>query len=141
MLRILVATLALATAAPALADAASEAAGSYTLETAGTTEQVRPGAPGKLVLFIHPKAGTHVHPQAPLAIALEAPAGVKLAKEKLGHKDAVDPKAEAPRFEVPFTAAAAGRYELKAAIDFFICSDTWCVKQSRALSVPVVAKQ
>ncbi len=140
MLRTLVSTLVFAAAIPAFADAGADAARSYTLETDGTTEQVKAGETGNLVLFIHPKAGTHVHPQAPLAISLEAPPALKLAKEKLGHKDAVDPKAEAPRFEVPFAVAAAGRYELKAVVDFFICSDTWCVKQVRSLSVPVVAK-
>ncbi|HZZ83037.1 MAG TPA: hypothetical protein VFE30_00720 [Anaeromyxobacteraceae bacterium] len=139
MLRTVVSILSLAAALPAFADAGAEAAKSYTLETTGTTGQVKVGAPGRLVVFIHPGAGAHVHPQAPLAIGLEAPPALGLAKVKLGHKDAVDPKAEAPRFEVPFTASAAGRYDVKASLDFFICSDTWCVKQVRSLTVPVTA--
>ena len=63
---------------------------------------------GKLVLRIVPLNGTHVHPQAPLKIALSGTPGLKLSKDVLGHKDAVDPGAEGPRFEIPFTAAQAG---------------------------------
>ena len=43
--------------------------------------------------------------------------------------DRTAPKAEGRRFEVPFVARAAGRQEARAKLDFFICSDQWCVKQ------------
>lgn len=113
-----------------------EAARSYRLDTAGSTAAVAAGGAGKLVIAIVPNAGIHVHPQAPLRITLEA-AGLELAKTSLGHKDAVDPAAEGPRFEVPFTAKAAGVQEVKAKVDFFVCSDRWCVKQVRELVLPV----
>jgi hypothetical protein len=120
------------------ADAAADAAArSYRIDTEGTTRTVKTGAAGKLVLSIVPVAGTHVHPQAPLKIALSATPGLTLSKDRLGHKDAVDPKAEGPRFEVPFTAAQAGAQEARAKVDFFICSDQWCVKQTRDVAVPV----
>jgi len=132
--------LALA-AAPALAaDAAADAAKSYRIETEGTTRRLEAGGAGKLVLTIVPAKGSHVHPAAPLKIALSGTPGLKLSKEQLGHADAVDPKAEGPRFEVPFTAAAAGAQEARARLDFFICSETWCVKQSREVSVAVEVK-
>ncbi len=120
------------------ADPGGEAARSYRLETAGTTQSLKVGEKGKLVLSIEPlEPGIHIHPQAPLKIRLEASAGLKLAKAQLGHADAVDPKAAGRRFEVPFTATAAGKQEGRATLDFFVCSDTWCVKQARQVTLPV----
>jgi len=121
-------------------DPGEEAAKSYRIVTDGSTRSLQRGDKGRLVLFIEPLQKVHVHPQAPLKIRIEAPAGLVLEKAELGHKDAVDPKAEAPRFEVPFTAAARGRQEARANLDFFICSDTWCVKQVKSVSFPVDVK-
>ncbi len=119
------------------ADVGSEAARSYRIETEGSTRQVANGGSGKLVLSIVPLNGTHVHPAAPLKIALSGTPGLKLSKDVLGHKDAIDPGAQGPRFEVPFTAAQAGAQEARARVEFFICSDQWCVKQSRDVTLAV----
>ncbi len=136
---IALAAAALLSAGPGrAADAGDEAAKSYRILTGGSTQNLRTGEKGKLVLAIEPSvAKVHVNAQAPLQIRLEAPAGLKLGKEKLGHADAVQVGAEAPRFEVPFTAVAAGKHEAKAQLDFFICSDAWCVKQARTIAIPV----
>ncbi len=135
--------LALALQAPAAraADPGDEAARSYTIEATGPAT-LRPGATGTLVLAIKPTAKVHVHPQAPLKITLAATPGLTLGKSALGRKDLGDPKAEAPRFEVPVTAAAsaAGRQEATAKVDFFICSDQWCVKQVRDVKVAIDVK-
>lgn len=140
-MRTLALLLAVSLAPLARADeAAAEAARSYRIETEGTTRSVKAGAGGVLVLSIVPLNGTHVHPQAPLKIALQATPGLALSKAQLGHKDAVQPKADGPRFEVPFTAARAGKEEARAKVDFFICSEKWCVKQTRDVSVPVEVK-
>jgi hypothetical protein len=120
-------------------DPGAEAARSYTIEATGPAT-LKVGAAGTLVLAIKPVAKTHVHPQAPLKITLTATPGLALAKTALGRKDLPDPKAEAPRFEVPFTAAAAGKQEATAKVDFFICSDQWCVKQVRDVVVAVDVK-
>jgi hypothetical protein len=142
MLRTAALVLATALAAPQLAsaaDAAAEAASSYRIDMTGTTSQVAVNGPGKLVLAIVPAEKIHVHPEAPLRIVLDA-RGLELAKRTLGHKDAVDPRAEGPRFEVPFVAPAAGAHEVSARVQFFVCSDQWCVKQARDVSVAVTAK-
>jgi len=134
-----VATFAAFVLAPPSARASTpgeEAAASYRLDTTGSTLALAPGGEGKLVLAIVPQPGIHVHPQAPLKITLES-AGLTLSKTALGHKDAVDPKAEGPRFEVPFTAREAGAQAVKAKVDFFVCSDRWCVKQVKELVVEV----
>ena len=140
MSRLASAVLAAALAAvPArAADPGSDAARSYRLETAGSTNALKVGQKGKLVLSIEPlQPKIHIDPRAPLKIRLEASAGLELAKAQLGHADAVDPKAGGRRFEVPFTATAAGKQEGRATLDFFICSDTWCVKQARQVNLPV----
>ncbi len=136
---VLVALVLLAPAARA-ADPAADAAKSYRIETSGTTQQLKAGEKGTFVLSIVPVEKVHVHPQAPLKIALDATPGLKLEKTTLGKADPVDPKAEGRRFEVPFLAQAAGKQEARAKLDFFICSDQWCVKQVRDVSVPVDVK-
>jgi len=131
----------LAAGATRAADPGVEASKSYRIVTDGSTKAAKVGEKGKLVLLIEPTVPKiHVNAQAPLKIKLEAPAGLKLEKAELGHKDAVKPGADAPRFEVPFTAAAAGRQEARAAMKFYICSDSWCVQQSRDVAIPVDVK-
>jgi len=141
MTRTLTALVALAAAPLALAaDPAAEAAKSYRIETTGTTRQLGAGEKGTFVLSIVPVEKVHVHPQAPLKIALEATPGLKLERTTLGKADPVDPKAEGRRFEVPFVAAAAGSQEARARVDFFICSDQWCVKQVKDVAVAIDVK-
>jgi hypothetical protein len=139
MTRALVFALALL-AAPALAadDPAVAAAQAYTLDTSPSTASTKVGEAGKLVVVIKPKAPEwHVHPQAPLKIHFDVPPALKLQKTDLGRKDAVDPKAEEPRFEAAYVAAAPGAQQAKANVDFFICSDTACVKQARSVPITV----
>ncbi len=139
MIRPFAAALALAAAPLAHADPAAAAAQSYRLDTAGTTERVEVGKPGVLVVSIVPVEKIHVDPRAPLKIALEATPGLKLSKTSLGKADPVDPQAEGRRFEVPFVAEKAGKHEAKANLEFFVCSDQWCVKQVRELRVALEA--
>ena len=140
MLRPLAAALALLAAPLARADdPASEAARSYRIDIAGSTKSVGPGGKGMLVLAIVPLEKVHVHPQAPLKISLRSQ-GLELAKTSLGHGDAVDPKAEGPRFQVQFVARKAGDQEIKANVDFFICSDKWCVKQVKDVVAAIEVK-
>jgi hypothetical protein len=140
-MRTLALALALAAAPAARAvDAGAEAAKSYRLETEGSTRSLASGASGVLVLAIVPLNNTHVHPQAPLKVTLDSTGGLALAKTQLGHKDAVDPAAEGPRFEVPFKASQPGKQEARAKLDFFICSDQWCVKQTRDVAFAVSVK-
>jgi len=122
------------------ADPGAEAARSYRLAVTATPAALGVGGEGALAISITPLEKTHVHPQAPLKVTLTASPGLGLAKGALGRGDLVDPKAEAPAFKVPFKATAAGAQELVAKVDFFICSDQWCVKQVREVKVAVDVK-
>lgn len=123
------------------ADPGAEAARAYALDTSASSATVKAGEPGKLVVVIRPTAaGWHVHPQAPLKIRFDAPPALKLDKPELSRRDVVDAKAAAPRFETSFVAAAPGALEAKAGVDFFICSDAACVKQTRTVVIPVAVK-
>jgi hypothetical protein len=135
------ATLALL-ASPALgADPAAAAAQAYTVQASASPAALKVGESGKLSVTISPKTPAwHVHPQAPLKIRIEAPPGLRVERTELGRKDVVDAKAEAPRFETAFVAAAAGAQEAKANVDFFICSDDACVKQTRQVAIPVTVR-
>jgi hypothetical protein len=134
----LAATLAAATLAD---DPGADAAKAYTLDASGSTASAKVGESGKLVLAIRLTApGWHVHPQAPLKIRFDAPAGLKVERAELGRRDALDPKAAEPRFETAFVATAAGPQEAKAMLDFFICSDAACVKQTRTVAIPVTVR-
>lgn len=133
-------SLVLGVPAAARAEPGPDPARSYRVETEGTTRAVPAGGTGKLVLAIVPLEGTHVHPQAPLKIVLSGSAGLKLAREALARKDALDPGAEGPRFEVPFTALAAGAQEARAKVEFYLCADDWCARQTRDVSVQIAVK-
>ncbi len=142
MPRVLTAVAALALLlGTARADSAADASRGYTLEATASPSAVKVGQAGKLAIEIRPKAPTwHVHPQAPLKVQLDAPAGLKIDRRELGRKDVADAKAEAPRFETPFVATAAGPQSVHAKVDFFLCSDTACVKQVKDVSTVVDGK-
>jgi hypothetical protein len=138
---LLAAALALSLAPLArAAEPGDEASRSYRIDTAGTTEKVAVGKPGLLVLSIVPLEKIHVDPRAPLKITLDATPGLKLSKTSLGKADPVDPQATGRRFEVPFVAEAAGKHQARAKLDFFVCSDQWCVKQVRDVTVAIDAR-
>jgi hypothetical protein len=131
----------LAASAARPAEPGADAASAYKLDTSGSTARLKAGEQGKLVVVIQPTAaGWHVHPEAPLKVRFEAPPALKLDKAALKRADAVDPKAPAPRFETRFVASAAGSQSASAVVDFFICSDAACVKQSRTVAIPVTVE-
>ncbi len=94
----------------------------------GAAVTLAPGAKGAASLTIVPAAGHHVDPGAPVSVRLTiAPAaGVKLPRHRLSLADAADPRAEAPRFDLPLVAETAGAYQLTADVRFWICATRTC---------------
>ncbi len=126
-------------AAATAADPSADAATSYALRATAEPASLRAGATGLVRLFIEPTGAVHVDPKAPLKITLSATAGLTLKKALLGRPDAVQ-AGQGVSFEAPFTAIAAGKQEVKAKLDFFVCTDQWCVKQVRDVTVAVDVK-
>jgi hypothetical protein len=134
-LAILSAALAGLAVAAVAADPAAEAASSASAEPAS----LRSGASGTLRLAIEPTGAVHVDPKAPIQVTLGATPGLTLKRTRLGRPDAVQAGAGLS-FQAPFTAAKPGSQELRAKLDFFLCTDQWCVKQVRDVTVAVDVK-
>lgn len=115
--RLMTALLAgvLAVAAPA---AAADDPGYEVVLTVGRT------APPTVSLSILPHAGYHLLADGPLYVRLHGD-GVTLPRALLRREDAVDPRAEAPRFELPFHRDRAGAH-LDADLVFYICAGARC---------------
>ena len=76
-------------------------------------------------LSILPRAGYRLLADGPLLVRL---AGDGLAPDKslLRREDAVDPRAEAPRFELPFHRQRSANTTLTATLTFYICDAARC---------------
>jgi hypothetical protein len=128
-------------AAPVLAQDVDPAT-LYEVSTEGTSAQVKAGGQGTFVLAIKSKAGAHVSDEAPLKLELSGkqvtPAQKTLTREQSVAKKAPGQAFVDPRFEVPFTAAAAaGKGTVDATLTFFICTEKICARQKKTLSLPV----
>lgn len=113
----------------------------YEVTTSGTTQKVKAGEKGKLVLAINTKKGAHISDEAPLKVELSGQS-VKPEKARLSRADSVSTKPAGkqfvdPRFEVPFAAQAKGKGAVDAKLTFFVCTEKLCSKQTKTLSVPV----
>jgi hypothetical protein len=130
--------LAAVLATPALAADAGNAANTYKVVTDGSTKALKVGEKGKVVVAVEPlEKGIHVNREFPLKYKVEPSAGLKVEKLEWKRADAVDPNADNPRFEIPFGAAAKGAQQVAVQMRFAICSDAWCVPQTRTVTVPV----
>jgi hypothetical protein len=113
----------------------------FEVSTAGSSTRLKAGEKGVFVLSVRTREGAHVSNEAPLKLVLQS-SGLKPAKSQLGRQDSVaraqpdKPHAD-PRFEVPFTAARAGKATLDAKLTFFLCREELCERQERSLSLPV----
>lgn len=113
----------------------------YEVTTKGTSEKVKLGEKGKVVIEITTKPGAYISEEAPLKIELSS-TNVKPEKDKLGLKDSIGKKAEGakhatPRFEVPISAQTAGKTTVDAKMSFFVCTEKICSRQKKNLSLPI----
>ena len=77
-----------------------------------------------LSLSILPRTGYRLGASAPVQVRLDG-VGVELPRRLLGRDDAVDPRAEAPRFAVRFNAAKPGAH-IDAELTFYVCKAARC---------------
>jgi hypothetical protein len=148
MNHVLVLGLLLASAAGAHAQAPAQLA---RVDTSGSTAEIAAGEEGRLVVEIAPTgtpgAPTHLETAFPTRVALAAPAGLRLTKDRFAKADAAQMEQQRIRFEVPFTASARGRQEIKGRVDFAVCVEdpktratVACYPQKREIAHAVVVK-
>jgi hypothetical protein len=113
--------------------AALDAASAYKIEA--QPSKAKHGTAAKARLEVVPVAGAHVSPDAPISLTVHSGAFSKVEKEKLGRSEAQPTGKQGVLFEVPFTSAQAGKDELHAKLNFFICTETLCEKQSREVTL------
>ena len=127
--------LALVSATAGAARAADEAL----YEIKKTDLKVAVGATGTTSLTIKVKGGWHVNGEAPISVALTAPAGLSVKKAKLTRADLAASTVDTARFDIPVSATEAGKKTISAEAHFVICQESACkpVKETLALAVEV----
>lgn len=109
----------------------------YNIDTSASSTAIKVGERGKLVIAILPINGREIHKQAPLSIALRAPAGVVLDKAKLGRGDVTKDSKERLELSVNFSAKSAGDQNVEATASFFICTEKWCQRATENITVTI----
>ena len=114
-------------------------AGDALYEIKKTEPKVAVGGTGTASLTITAKAGWHVNAEAPITVALTAPAGVTVQKAKLTRADLAQSTQESARFDIPVSATEAGKKTINAEARFVLCQEQACkpVKETLAFAVDV----
>jgi hypothetical protein len=135
----LLASLATTLLAVGSATAASDAL----YEIKKTEPKVAVGATATASLTITAKAGWHVNGEAPITVALTAPAGVTLQKAKLTRADLAQSTKDAARFDIPVSATEPGKKTINAEARFVLCQEQACkpVKETLALALEITAPE
>jgi hypothetical protein len=114
----------------------------HELRTGGPVS-ARPGERAQVSLEVAPGEGLTIHAGAPLRVSLtvEPDGAITLPRRRLRRRDAADPRAGAPRFDLPFVAVRAGTHQLVAEVRFWLCRrrTCWPVRDKVAISVTVGA--
>jgi hypothetical protein len=85
------------------------------------------GGVGAVSVTVAPSAGRTISAEAPLRLELIiTDDGLGLPRRRLLRKDAADPAAEAPRFDVKVRARAAGEHALAIEARFWLCRRRTC---------------
>jgi hypothetical protein len=126
----------IALALAGLLAASPDVSGTYRIESPKVLK-VKKGETAHAKVEVVPRSDAHVSPEAPISLSLTSGGGVKLVKDKLGRADAKETQAKGVEFDVPFTAAASGKDELKGTLSFFICTEKLCEKQKREIAMAI----
>jgi uncharacterized lipoprotein NlpE involved in copper resistance len=138
-----------AKAAPAQPDEAEEAAEAEPTDkvedpsfalTLSPVGEYEAGKLGSLAVSLEPRGEYHINQDYPMSIELTGPEGVSFPKPKLDKPDAAQFDDKVARFDVPFTAAAAGEHQIQAKVKFAVCTPETCVPDERTLALAVAVK-
>ncbi|MCE9574236.1 MAG: hypothetical protein K8W52_13900 [Deltaproteobacteria bacterium] len=100
------------------------------------------GASGAVSLTIAPAAGKTVSADGPVRVDVVAvDGGVGVPRRRYTRKDAADPAADAPRFDLKVRALTAGDHDLAIDVRFWLCGARICapVRAHRTVTIHVAA--
>jgi hypothetical protein len=97
------------------------------------------GAEAVAMIKVTPAAGYHVSTDFPTELKLEAPAGVKLAKDVYGKGDADKLVEQGLVISVKATPEKAGSYEIKGWFKFGVCDKESCHPKKQPIAIQVAA--
>jgi hypothetical protein len=111
-----------------------------TLRVAGEVT-VAVGAVAALSVTVTPAPGRTVSADGPLRLEVVAGDGLVVGRRRHGRRDAADPAADAPRFDVRVRGRAAGDHALTLAARLWLCGPRMCrpVRLERTVTVHVEA--
>jgi len=98
------------------------------------------GELSRFVLHLEPRGVFHINQEYPIEISLRADGDMSFPKPNLARADAAQFDDNKARFDVPFTAKAAGDHKLLANVKFAVCTAENCVPDERDLALAVAVK-
>ncbi len=84
------------------------------------------GATGAISVAIVPSPGRSISPDGPIRLAADAGEGLALPRRRFFRRDAADPAADVPRFDVRVKARAAGDHAVTLELRFWLCQVKTC---------------
>lgn len=96
------------------------------------SDTVKVGAARSISLTITPAPSFEISRASPLTIQLTTPAAaddtpaIILLKRRYHRRDAADPRADAPRFDIHYRARASGTSILQLSLSFWVCDRRSC---------------
>jgi hypothetical protein len=111
----------------------------YELRAADAT--VALGAQTAISFTIAPVAGRTVSHDGPVRVDLATDEGLIATRKRYARRDAADPAADAPRFDLKVKGIAAGDHTLDVDVHFWLCGARTCrpVRAQKTLIVHVAA--
>lgn len=105
----------------------------------GSELTVEQGASGAISVAIVPAAGRTISADGPVRVAVTAPDGVGLPRRRYTRKDAADPAADAPRFDIRVKAREPGDHAVALDVRFWLCGSRVCrpITATRTVTVRV----
>jgi hypothetical protein len=123
----------------AVASVAAAEGARYELRLPDAVE-VEPAVASTVSLTIAGTGGRTISKDGPIRVELSSPT-LTLPRTRYERRHAADPAAETPRFDLKFTAPAAGDHELILSLRFWICGAKTCrpVRTSKTITVRAAA--
>ncbi len=108
-----------------------------TYEIQKSTTRATVGVPAKASVTVQGKNGWHVNDQAPITVTVKGDPGVDLPKQKLARADLAQSSKESARFDIPFSASAAGKKTITAEARFVMCQEQACKPAKETVSLEI----